>query len=185
MKLNTYASWKGKLGENGKAGCVGRIRNERAAWVKGFLEDCLIALSWNLSCGQSLEGLCWWRRKELILCMEVETDSQGVVQIIQDGPHGRVPSRNIIRDCWLFMRQWNARVTFVPREDNQCAGFLAKMGVSLWFFFKTLLKLWGGFWMKTERVWSWWTSFCFCFFPPFVCCVLLTFRWIKTGCFDS
>ena len=78
MKLNMDGSFRGKMG---RAECGGLIRNKRAECVKGFhgrLSNCptLEAELWTVHGGLNLA------MQEGINSIEIESNSQGVVEII-------------------------------------------------------------------------------------------------------
>ena len=68
--------------------------------------------------------------QEGINSIEIESNSQGVVEIINKGPHERVPFRNLIREWWHKMQNYNVRINFTPIKANRYADFRAKIGTN-------------------------------------------------------
>ncbi|XP_031121177.1 uncharacterized protein LOC116024424 [Ipomoea triloba] len=58
-----------------------------------------------------------------------ETDSEALVQALDNGPRGDPSGSTLILDCYSLMNQFQEiKTTHVSREGNQCADFLANMG---------------------------------------------------------
>ncbi|GFY96654.1 hypothetical protein Acr_11g0009600 [Actinidia rufa] len=127
LKMNTDGCSWGETTVAGQVGCGGFIRHDRADWIKGFY--C------RLPDVSAIEAELWaiYRGLTIILedglnQVEMETDFQTAVEIIQEGLHERTSSRNIVQELCLLLRRCNSKMSYMPREANRCAVALAKMG---------------------------------------------------------
>lgn len=127
LKLNIDASIKHKPSS---VAIGGLILNESGRWSNGFygrIGTCnlLSAEFWVLREGLTLA----WNMR--IPNIEVETDSEVAVKIINDGDIRDHPDGSLIADCrQLLRRPWNAKLLFTKRDGNRCADTLAEMGHS-------------------------------------------------------
>ena len=127
-KLNTDGA---SIGNPGKAGGGGVIRNFHGDWVKGY----------SRSIGYTTSVLAeWWALRDgLILAiqlginqLEVELDAKVIVELLNGS---NCPNRNyspLLNDCrYLLARLVQVRVGHIYREANQCADLLAKRGCTM------------------------------------------------------
>ena len=125
---------------NGNATYGGVLRDHEGNWVWGFTGSCghssplaaeLLALKEGLVA--VLNNRC--------LCVIIESDSSIAVQLINGYPEENHPFMHIILECKsLFRRIWSCSITYVPRNYNNSADCIAKLGhticslgESVWF----------------------------------------------------
>ncbi|KAK9991108.1 hypothetical protein SO802_026093 [Lithocarpus litseifolius] len=128
FKLNTDGA---SIGNPGKAGGGGLIRDSSGNWVKGF--------SRSIGIGTSILAEFWALRDGLSLAvhlgiqnLEVELDARVVVDLISSNSHSNAAYTSLLVDCRLLLNRIPlARVNHVFREANHCADALAKNGCML------------------------------------------------------
>lgn len=127
LKLNTDGV---SLGNPGKAGGGGVIRDSASRWVKGF--------SRSIGLATSVMTECWTLRDGLHLASQlgiqnivVELDAKTNVDILQSNQKTNNSFSPILIDCRLLLINFpQSRVRHVFREANFCADALARGGVS-------------------------------------------------------
>ena len=127
MKLNTDGS---ALGNPGRAGGGGVIRDHLGNWIKGF--------GHALRTTNSFMAELWALRDGLIMAKElgipnliVELDALSVINILSSDKPCSI-MEPLLSDCRnLFKAIPNKRIQHVYREANQCADALAKLGSSV------------------------------------------------------
>ena len=122
-KLNTDGA---SIGNPGKAGGGGIIRDCHGDWVKGY----------SRSIGYSTSVLAeWWALRDgLILAiqlginqLEVELDAKVIVELLNGAKCPNQSYSPLLNDCRsLIARLVQFWVEHVYREANQCVDFLAK-----------------------------------------------------------
>ncbi|KAK9999219.1 hypothetical protein SO802_018822 [Lithocarpus litseifolius] len=125
VRLNTDGS---SLGNPGKAGGGGLIRDENGSWIKGFIR--------NIGFSSSMEAELWALRDGLSLCLslniyavEVEIDAKVVCGWITNSSSSNLNLSPLIVDCrTLLSRIPQVKLNHCYREANQCADALAKKG---------------------------------------------------------
>ena len=124
VKLNTDGS---ALGNPGRAGGGGVIRNHLGHWIKGF--------SRALGTTNSFIAELWALRDGLIMSKElgisnliVELDALSVIHMLSSDKPCLI-MEPLLSDCRsLFNAIPNKRIPHVYREANQCADALARLG---------------------------------------------------------
>ncbi|KAL7193165.1 hypothetical protein ACSBR2_024885 [Camellia fascicularis] len=62
--------------------------------------------------------------------IELKTDSQLAMKLIQDGVESSSPYRALIEDAYFMLKRCKCSIKYIPRETNQCADTLANIGVN-------------------------------------------------------
>ncbi|KAK2417953.1 hypothetical protein QL285_040194 [Trifolium repens] len=124
--LNTDGA--AKIG-TGKAGCGGVLRNDAGVWMEGFVKGLGDTTAYMAELWGIYEGLRLARRRG-VLKLEVRSDSQVIVQGLQDNNNG-----GSIMGCALMKRirdlleePLDIKIVHVFREANRCADMLANKG---------------------------------------------------------
>ena len=127
-KLNTDGA---SIGNLGKAGGGGIIRDCHSDWVKGY----------SRSIGYTTSVLAkWWALRDgLILAiqlginqLDVELDAKVIMELLNGAECPNQSYSPLLNDCRsLIARLVQVQVAHVYREANQCADFLAKRGCSM------------------------------------------------------
>jgi ribonuclease HI len=124
IKLNTDGAHKG----NHVAGCGGVIRGSHGEWLGGFAKgvgDCsaFVAELWGVYEGLRQVYKMGFRK------VEVEVDSETVVQVIKSGCSKSPKGSSLIkRICQLLAKDWSVDITHIYREANKCADAMANLG---------------------------------------------------------
>ena len=116
------------IGNPGRAGCSGLIRNERGKWLGGF--------SRSVGCADSFMAELWGLRDGLTLCidlhltaMDVQLDAKAVVQLLSNSSSANFCAVPLLDDCRNLVSQiGQVRISHCFRESNSCAEFLAWLG---------------------------------------------------------
>ena len=119
-KLNTDGA---SLGNPGKAGGGGLIRNSQGNWIKGFFR--------SIGFTTSVMAELWALRDGLYLAiqlginfLEVELDAKVIVKMLNNIDYSNKKYSPLLHDCRSFLlRFMQARVVHVFREVNICADF--------------------------------------------------------------
>ena len=131
FKLNTDGA---SLGNPGKAGSGGLIRDSEGRWVKGFSRSVghatsVIAELWDLRDGLKLAAQLG------IGCLEVELDAKIIVEMLNNAESSNntnLKFSSLLYGCrFLIANATQVRVTHIYKEMNQCADFLARKGCCL------------------------------------------------------
>lgn len=124
LKLNTDGCW---YESNGKAGFRGIFRNARGDWELGFYG--------RMMASSSLETELWGIYRGLTIILEkglynvqLESDSQTAVILINEGANTTHPHNNIINDGKYLLERTKSKLTHIYRGANECADFLARLG---------------------------------------------------------
>ena len=123
VRLNIDGS---ALGNPGRAGCGGIIRNDRGDWLGGF--------SRCIGVTTSFIAELWALRDGLNLChnmhlqdVDIQIDAKAVVDIIRDPYYSNRVVMPIVDDCRQLISQFGqVRIGHCYREANFCADFLAR-----------------------------------------------------------
>ena len=119
------------LGNQGKVGGGGIIRDSHGRWVKGFSRSIgfttsIVAESWALRDGLKLAIQLGCQQ------LEVELDAKVIVGLINsNNGSNRVYSPLLHDYSTLLTRLLQVRVAHVFREANKCTGLLVKRGFSM------------------------------------------------------
>lgn len=62
--------------------------------------------------------------------IDIETDSQIAMKLIQEGADRTSLYRALIEDANFMVRRCNCSIQYIPRETNVCADALANLGVN-------------------------------------------------------
>ena len=125
-KLNSDGS---ALGNPGRAGGGGVIRDHNGKWLKGYTR--------SLGCTNSCMAELWALRNGLLLARDmglnnliIELDVLSVVLLmINNTPN--LTLEPLLNDCRNLVREIpNKQITHIFREANQCADAMAKLGAS-------------------------------------------------------
>ncbi|KAF7824839.1 ribonuclease H [Senna tora] len=125
VKINVDGS---SLGNPGKAGIGGLIRDSDGEWIIGFTASIgfnkilyaeLLAIKYGLE-------LAWERQCPKVICESDSTDAIQLVEWAKIEVHMYGSLIGEIRE--LLERNWEARLIHTLREGNQCADYLAKLG---------------------------------------------------------
>lgn len=128
MKINTDGS---SLGNPGRAGGGGVIRDWTGRWIVGF--------SRRIGITTSLLAELWAIRDGLMLCIErnfskveVELDAKAVVDMLTNPQYDNMAIHAILEDCkFLVAKIPQTRIKHCYREANRCADMLARKGTEL------------------------------------------------------
>ena len=128
VKLNSDGS---SMGNPGRAGGGGIIRNEEGKWIKGYAR--------SIGNMTSIAAELWALRDGIQLCLElnlpaviIELDAMLVVNLLRSTNHNPNGNNNLVADC----REGLARIPKVKiqhcyREANKCVNALARRGALL------------------------------------------------------
>ena len=127
-KLNTDGA---SLGNLGKSGGGGLIRNSQGNWIKGF--------SRSIGFTTSVMAELWVLRNGLYLAiqlginfLEVELDAKVIVDMLNNTDCSNRKHSPLLHDCKsLLSRLTQARVVHIFGEANKCVDFLARRGCSM------------------------------------------------------
>ena len=127
-KLNTDGA---SLGNPGKSGGGGLIRNSQGNWIKGF--------SRPIGFTTSVMAELWVLRNGLYLAiqlginfLEVELDAKVIVDMLNNTDCSNRKHSPLLHDCKsLLSRLTQARVVHIFGEANKCVDFLARRGCSM------------------------------------------------------
>jgi len=67
--------------------------------------------------------------EEGFLNVQVESDSQTAVILFNDGAPANHPQSNLLNDGKYLLNRTGSTLTHINRNANQCADFLARLGV--------------------------------------------------------
>lgn len=126
MKLNSDGSVR-----EGAASAGGIIRNHLGQWIGGF--------SMNIGPATVSDSELWGLRQGLLLALHrgfkqvaVELDSAEVVQALDLEKPLTPPAPALLIDCrGLLHKLESFTVQLIPREANQAADFMARLGHSI------------------------------------------------------
>ena len=119
------------LGNPGKAGGGGLIRNNEGGWIRGYSRSIGYTISvmaelWALRDGLTLATQLGIRY------LEVELDAKVIVEMLNNVDSSKKFSP-LLLDCKSPIASLTqVRVAHVFREANRCANFLAKKGYCMW-----------------------------------------------------
>ncbi|KAK9983039.1 hypothetical protein SO802_032564 [Lithocarpus litseifolius] len=124
-KLNTDGA---SLGNPGKAGGGGLIRNSDEVWIKGY--------SRSIGYTTSVMAILWALRDGLYLAiqlgirnLEVELDAKVIVEMLNNVDSSNKNFSPLLLDCRSLMASLTQfRVAHVFREAKRCTDYLAKNG---------------------------------------------------------
>ena len=128
VKLNSDGS---SMGNPGRAGGGGIIRNAEGKWIKGYAR--------SIGNTTSIAAELWALRDGIQLCLElnlpaviIELDAMLVVNLLRSTNHNPNGNNNLVADC----REGLARIPKVKiqhcyREANKCVDALARRGALL------------------------------------------------------
>lgn len=127
FRLNTDDS---ALGNPGKAGGGGIIRDDQGNWVAGF--------SRNIGFSSSFIAELWALRDGLSLCkslnlnaVDIQIDAKAIVALLADPSYSNSFAMPIVDDCkQLFSLIPHVRIKHCYREANSYADCLARIGSS-------------------------------------------------------
>ena len=116
------------IGNPGRAGCGGLIRNEHGEWLDGF--------SRSIGYSNSFMVELWGLRDGLNLCNEmqlsvvdVQLDAKAVVQLLSNSSSANICALPLLDDCKQLKSQiGHVRIRHCFCEANTCADFLARLG---------------------------------------------------------
>ena len=128
VKLNSDGSSMGNLG---RAGGGGIIRNAEGKWIKGYAR----AIG-NMT---SVAAELWGLRDGIQLCLElnlpvviIELDVMLVIDLIRSTNHNQNGNNNLVADCKEGMaRIPKVHIQHCYKEANKCADALARRGALL------------------------------------------------------
>ena len=138
--LNTNGS---AIGNPGRAGYGGLIRNDRGEWMGGF--------SRSLGCSNNFIAELWALRDDLTLCNEmhlnavdIQLDAKASVQFLSNPSNANICAMPLLDDCRQLISQiaqvW---IGHCSHEANSCADLLARIGTTkLGLLFCTMIHLW-------------------------------------------
>ncbi|KAK9990739.1 hypothetical protein SO802_025724 [Lithocarpus litseifolius] len=124
-KLNTDGA---SLGNPGKAGGGGLIRNSDGVWIRGY--------SRSIGYTTSVMAELWALRDGLSLAIQlgirnlvVELDAKVIVKMLNNADNSNKKFSPLLFDCRSLMARFTqVQVAHVFREANRCADYLAKNG---------------------------------------------------------
>ena len=119
------------LGNSGKAGGGGLIRDCQGTWVKGYMR--------NIGVATNIIVEFWALRDGLILALKlgithllVELDAKVVVDLVLSRKPSNSPYSSLLNDCRFLLSQLQqVRINHAFREANCYADSLAKGGCNL------------------------------------------------------
>ena len=126
FKLNSNGSF---VGNPGRAGGGGIIKNAEGEWIKGYVRA--IGNTTNVA------AELWALRDGIQLCLElnlpvmiIKLDAMLVVELIRNASHNPNGNNNIVVDCREGMsRILRVQIQHCYRGANKCADALARRGV--------------------------------------------------------
>jgi ribonuclease HI len=125
FKLNTDGS---SLGNPGKAGGGGVIRNHLGDWVGGFSRAIGFTTSVQAELRALKDGLLLAIDLE-ILNLEIEMDSLVAVDLIKSSTTSNAFFSTVVDDCRYLLERFEQKsLKHIFREANSCADLLAKAG---------------------------------------------------------
>lgn len=127
-KLNVDGS---SLGNPGRSGFGGIIRNWQGEWCTGFSGFCRFTDNLNAELLAIYQGLklAWQEGYAPLIC---ESDSRSALSLIQDGVHQLHPLQAVVTSIHqLVAHPWQVTFQHVFREGNECADWLAKHGANM------------------------------------------------------
>ena len=115
------------MGNPGKAGCGGLLRNSEGSWIKGFAR--------GVGCTTSCVAELWALRDGLNLASSlgiesliIQLDALAIVHLLNNFV-ANLALEPLLSDCRNLLRTFpRTRIEHVYREANQCADALAKLG---------------------------------------------------------
>lgn len=118
------------LGNPGRAGFGGLLRNLDGAWLLGFAGTIGVSTSLHAELCALYHGLlvAWSRGYRRLTCY---SDSQIAIDLLKNEVpkfHQQAALICSIKD--LLQRQWEVSILHTLREGNQCADFMAKLGAT-------------------------------------------------------
>ncbi|KAJ1379494.1 Ribonuclease H domain [Sesbania bispinosa] len=111
------------------AGMGGIIRSHDGRWVMGFCGLSMSREILKVELQAILEGLriCWELNLQDVRCM---TDSSLAMHYVVRGVPQFHRYAVLVKEIQnILAREWNVNIGHILREGNQCANYLAKMGV--------------------------------------------------------
>ena len=128
FKLNSDGSL---LGNPGKAGGGGLIRNDKGEWLKGYAR--------NVAFSTSVAAEVWALRDGLRLCIAlklptviIELDAKLIVDLLQKSDDPRNCIDALVSDCKIELGNIpRVQINHCYREANKCANALARRGAML------------------------------------------------------
>lgn len=119
------------VGNPGRSGFGGLIKNIYAEWVVGFAGFCSIIININAQILAIYHGIMLARNNgyQDVIC---ESDCKSALSLITNGyshVHPHAPLVNKIRKFQSY--SWRLQFTHTLREGNFCTDWLAKYGASL------------------------------------------------------
>ena len=126
MVLNTDGAAQGNPGP---AGAGGVLRDDKGAWVIGFLENAGHCSSVKAEIRAVLRGLLV-ARETRALRVWIQLDSKVVVDMLGMQREWHPKLRGLLRQCkqLLDWEGWEVKISHCYREANQVADILAKLG---------------------------------------------------------
>ncbi|KAK7269582.1 hypothetical protein RIF29_22314 [Crotalaria pallida] len=119
------------MGNPGRAGFGGLIRNYEGDWICGFAGHFGISNNIHMELLAVLHGLklAWSRGFRSIEC---RTDRMEVLNLLKGGfNHFHLYASIIASIVDVVRRDWSVMFSHTLREGNQCADFLAKKGACM------------------------------------------------------
>ena len=119
------------LGNPGKAGGGGLIRNDKGEWLKGYAR--------NVAFSTSVAAEVWALRDGLRLCIAlklptviIELDAKLIVDLLQKSDDPRNCIDALVSDCKTELGNIpRVQINHCYREANKCANALARRGAML------------------------------------------------------
>lgn len=105
------------------------MRDWRGEWITGFFGKIICAEPLRAEFEGIFFGLLTAKDRGW-KSFNLESDCKTAVDMINEGDWSNHPHAAIILDCREMKTELNADVTFIPREANQCADWLAKYAKS-------------------------------------------------------
>lgn len=127
IKLNVDGS---SLGNPGRSGFGGILRDMNGEWVSGFSGFCGYTTNINAELLAIYHGLrvAWDMGFRLVIC---ESDSQVAISLVTTEVDQFHPHANLINSIKrLTTRDWTLVFTHTLRKGNECADWFAKTGAS-------------------------------------------------------
>jgi ribonuclease HI len=131
VKLNTDASVRKQHGHTtGPATAGGVIRKDNGQWIVGFTSKLGVCDSTQAELEALRDGLCLaWERGYRQLDLEVETDSEAVVKLINNLDLKNDRYMKLVNECRDLLACLGTEIGHVYKEGNKCAHALAKIGI--------------------------------------------------------
>ncbi|KAE9610055.1 putative ribonuclease H-like domain-containing protein [Lupinus albus] len=118
------------LGNPGKAGYGGLLRDNMGSWISGFMGSVGISNNLHVEPMGPLYGLqlAWDMGFRKVICY---SDSMDVISLV----HGSRPNYHhymatVLRIQDLIYMDWEISINHILRKGNSCADYLAKKGVT-------------------------------------------------------